>query len=507
MEIEGNHVSDLTGVRANEDLSKAMRNRIILGIGLAAIAIGALLSWQWFDRRTAASKGSPESAESERAIAAASNPEKIAAMDPDIRAVLELAGFFPGREGSGLQYLQSNWKPELIPMLLDAVTLTRNPDALRGLFGLLQAKTGQAYGYDLQAWYQWLWNQPVAEHPRYDEFKATYYSAIDSRFSEYFGSDRPRTIRLDEVRWGGVRQDGIPPLRGPKMIAAAEATYLEDDNIVFGIAVNGDVRAYPKRILAWHEMFVDTVGGVPVTGVYCTLCGTVILYESTTADGVQHDFGTSGFLYRSNKLMYDKATNSLWVTLLGKPVIGPLAETDATLKHRSVVTTTWGEWKRRHPETQVLSLDTGHRRNYGEGVAYQEYFATDDLMFNVPDLDERLKNKDEILGLLFPEQSEQPLAISADFLLENRVYHDRVGELDLVVLTDPTGANRVYDTGGLQFASYDGDRRAVDASGQAWEVTEDRLLGPDGEELGRLPAFRAFWFGWYSAYAHSRLVQ
>jgi hypothetical protein len=98
------------------------------------------------------------------------------------------------------------------------------------------------------------------------------------------------------------------------MISASEATYLDDDDVVFGIEVNGDVRAYPKRILAWHEMFVDTVGGIPVAGVYCTLCGTVILYE-TKVDGTNHEIGTSGFLYRSNKLMYDRATQSLWSTI------------------------------------------------------------------------------------------------------------------------------------------------------------------------------------------------
>ena len=148
---------------------------------------------------------------------------------------------------------------------------------------------------------------------------------------------------------------------------------------------NGDVRAYPKRILAWHELFTDEVGRVPVAGVYCTLCGTVILFE-TEHDGVRHELGTSGFLYRSNKLMYDRATQSLWSTFGGRPVIGPLAMEDIRLEVRSVVTTTWGEWRRRHPTTKVLSLNTGHRRDYSEGAAYREYFSTDELMFNVPKL-------------------------------------------------------------------------------------------------------------------------
>ena len=94
-------------------------------------------------------------------------------------------------------------------------------------------------------------------HPDYAEFKRLLYSPIDACFSEYF-SGKPKTlIRLDEVRWGGVVRDGIPPLKNPKMITASEAKWLKDDHVVFGVAINGDERAYPKRILAWHEMFKD----------------------------------------------------------------------------------------------------------------------------------------------------------------------------------------------------------------------------------------------------------
>ena len=168
-----------------------------------------------------------------------------------------------------------------------------------------------------------MWNREVSPYEQYAEVKAQLYRQIDPAFGVYFSSDRLTEVRLDEVVWGGVRQDGIPPLRAPKMLAAAEASYLDDGDIVFGLEVEGDVRAYPKRIMAWHEMFVDTVGGVPVAGVYCTLCGSMVLYE-TTRDGVEYSLGTSGFLFRSNKLMYDRDTQSLWNTLWGRPVIGPL---------------------------------------------------------------------------------------------------------------------------------------------------------------------------------------
>ncbi len=328
---------------------------------------------------------------------------------------------------------------------------------------------------------------------------------IDPKFAGYFSSDRTFKIRLDEIRWGGVKQDGIPPLRSPKMILAKEAKYLDDGNIVFGIEVNGDARAYPKRIMAWHEMFVDKVGETPVAGVYCTLCGSMILYK-TEHTGVNHQIGTSGFLYRSNKLMYDKQTQSLWNTLWGRPVVGPLADKSIELERMSVVTTTWGEWKKRHPQTKVLSLDTGHKRDYSEGTAYREYFATDELMFNVPKLDKRLKNKDEVLGLIFSQHADKPLAISVDYLSKNPVYHKNVGDMDFVVLTDKSGAARVYETKGVKFTDWDRERSVTDVNGDKWTLSESKLESSDGKELYRLPAHRAFWFGWYGAYSNTELI-
>jgi hypothetical protein len=292
------------------------------------------------------------------------------------------------------------------------------------------------------------------------------------------------------------------------MIAATEARYLADDHVVFAISIDGEARAYPKRIMAWHEMFVDSIKGIPLAGVYCTLCGTMILYETKRGD-VTHELGTSGFLYRSNKLMYDDATQSLWNTLWGEPVVGPLAEEGFRLKRRPIVTTTWGEWRRRHPETRVLSLETGYRRDYREGAAYRKYFATDRLMFAVPKLDNRMKNKAEVLALIFkaPTEASPPLAIAAEYLREHPLYHGKLGEVSFVIVTDSSGANRVYESGGENFASWDGDETLVDTDGDQWTLGEDALRTRQGRELSRLPAHRAFWFGWYSAHPDTGLIQ
>lgn len=403
------------------------------------------------------------------------------------------------------EYLESHWAPGFTAMALDVLSVSSASGRTERLVTLLEENTGQTFSLEIADWYEWLWSRPETRHPAYGDFKSALYSLIDPAFRAYFSSDRRIEIRLDEIRWGGVRQDGIPPLREPTMIAATEADYLDDSNIVFGLEVNGDARAYPKRILAWHEMFVDKIGGVDVVGVYCTLCGTMILYE-TGVDGRNHALGTSGFLYRSNKLMYDRATQSLWNTIWGVPVVGPLADQGIELKRLSVVTTTWREWRRRHEDTLVLSIETGHQRDYSEGAAYREYFATDELMFNVPVLDPRLHNKDEVFALL-GEGGSAPLAIASEFLARNPLLHEIVGGLSVVVLTDQSGAHRAYETADVEFVEWDRDRSLTDSGGILWTVDESRLLSADGRELERYPAHRAFWFGWYSAYPDTRLVQ
>jgi hypothetical protein len=436
---------------------------------------------------------------------------KDRSVDTDDNSVPRIDDFFnltdrdPHIVADAVSKIDNRWHPGNAIMMLECIRLAGSPRARQSARELLRRKTGEEFGFDLFQWHEPLWQQEYDPHPDYVEFKARLYEKIDTRFPEYFADTASATIRLDEIVWGGVRRDGIPPLTNPKMLAADEASYLEDSNVVFGVEINGDARAYPKRILAWHEMFKDTVGDESLCGVYCTLCGSVIVYR-TEFEGGHYELGTSGFLYRSNKLMYDQGTKSLWSTMTGQPVVGSLVGQGIQLERRSVVTTTWGEWRQRHPETTVLSLDTGFDRDYREGAAYAEYFATDELMFGVPFRDTRLKNKDEVLALRHDEFPDAQLAISATFLLEHPVHHDRVGEQDLVVLTDASGANRVYEANGQQFVEWDGEVTILDNQNGRWELSETELKGPSGEELGRLPAHRAFWFGWHAAYPDTRLV-
>jgi len=138
----------------------------------------------------------------------------------------------------------------------------------RQLYTFASEQRGIKYSNDSEAWQNWLWSQDYEPDPSYPQFKSDLYSKIDRNFADYFDNDREATIRLDEIVWGGVLQDGIPPLHSPKMLSAKAATYLGNNDVVFGIEVDGEARAYPKRILAWHEMFTDTIQGIPLAGVY-----------------------------------------------------------------------------------------------------------------------------------------------------------------------------------------------------------------------------------------------
>ena len=307
----------------------------------------------------------------------------------------------------GLRRIETTWQPEYAPMIVEVGSYARYDRHREKLESILQAKTGQSIRInppDLNnEWYRWLGKQPPLNSRKLNQLRADFYSAhaspLMNQLGEYFAGNPPTTIRCEEIRWGGVFRDMIFPIREPQIISVSQAEFLNDDNKIFGVEINGEARAYPRRILGHHEMIIDTIGGVPITGVYCPLCETMIAFHSRTTDGVQHVFGTSGYLYRSNKLMYDAATKSLWQTMTGEPVVGQLVGQGIVLEQSPVVTTTWGEWRRRHPETKTVSLeglpfvetnDHGFRTDYSEGNAYRGYFESDEIAYDVLETDDRL---------------------------------------------------------------------------------------------------------------------
>lgn len=397
---------------------------------------------------------------------------------------------------AALQALVARGELDVAPTLVFFMRVSREPQRIA-------AALSDLTGEPIADWHDavtWLEGRPdITPHESFAPLKLSFWRSIDPTFLQFFEGDRldpaKMRIRFEEIVWGGVQVDGIPSLDNPPLISADDAGYLRDDDLVFGVEINGDVRAYPLRIMGWHEMFNETIGGVPVALAYCTLCGAGILYE-TAVEGYDEPFvfGSSGFLYRSNKLMFDRQTNSLWNQFTGEPVVGPLVGTGVVLKIRPVVITSWADWRAQNPDTKVLSIETGHLRDYGSGVVYREYFDSPDLMFPALVRDESIvQRKDFVYGVRALGASKAwPIAA---FEAEP-VINDTVGALEIVLIGDPeTRTVRAYERAGRRFGAGD-DAATLSTSGGVWTITEATLNGPAGERLPRVPGHITYWFAW-----------
>lgn len=387
----------------------------------------------------------------------------------------------------------------------------------------MEALSGQTFGPDWRRWIEWYGSTDLTVPEGFVTWKGQMLRLIDPRFASFLQDSHPTTIRPEEILWGGVIVDGIPPLDNPTMILAAEADYLDPWDPVFGLSINGDSRAYPLRIIDWHEMANDVVGGVPVSIAYCTLCGAAIAYDGRGSDGNEYTFSSSGFLFRSNKLMYDRRTQTLWNQLTGEPVMGDLVGTDIELDILPIVLTTWDAWQMQHPDTVVVDENTGISRNYELGAAYGDYFAADITMFPVWQQSEARATKEFVYALRL---NDIPKAYPVELLAEAGVVNDVLADTAVVLIASrgivvsegesqragpveySSGAEvRAYEAGSYLFRPGPDADTVLDQAGNEWQVTEEALLGPDGEQLPRLSGHLAYWFGWYAFYPETLLYE
>lgn len=184
-------------------------------------------------------------------------------------------------------------------------------------------------------------------------------------------------VGFDEIRSGGPPPDGIPPVDDPKFLDVDEVDFLADNEPVLALEIDGDARAYPVQIMTWHEIVNDTVGGVPVAVSYCPLCNSAVAYDRRLDDRV-FDFGTSGLLYNSALVMYDRQTETLWSHFTGEGIVGELTGTD--LDVFPLATVSWQTFREANPDGVVLSRDTGFSRDYGRNP-YPGYDDVDGVPF------------------------------------------------------------------------------------------------------------------------------
>jgi hypothetical protein len=326
------------------------------------------------------------------------------------------------------------------------------------------------------------------------------FDGVLVRFPEFFPDGVKHAIPLDEI-FHGANKDGIPALTNPQTIPAVAADYLNDTDLVLGIAQNGESRAYPLRILNFHEIVNDTLGGRPIVVTFCPLCGTGIGFDPIV-DGAVIEFGVSGLLYNNDLLMYDRGTQtpSLWVQAIGEAVVGP--QTGALLDLLPITQAEWGEWKTAHPDTTVLSPATGFKYDY-ESNPYTGYESTDWVLIPLAGGENRrISRKTKVLGLCVNGVKK---AYVLDELRSKQVVNDEVAGVPIVLIASAISDSvRVYERENRRFFGRKGEgtsplQLVEIGTNDVWELKEDSLVHPKiGDSLARIPnAFVSFWFAWF----------
>lgn len=297
------------------------------------------------------------------------------------------------------------------------------------------------------------------------------------------------TIHPDELVQGCPGMDCIPSIDNPGF-ETGEVNWLEDSERVIGVEINGDARAYPLKILSKHEIVNDNVGGEPVAVTYCPLCRSGVTY-SREVENETLEFGVSGKLIDANLVMYDRSTESYWNQISGKAIVGPRVPQELELKFSSI--TTWGKWKEGHPDTKVLSRNTGiYSASTYERDSYAGYEDSERVGFGVEDVDDRLPSKELVYGINFDNNSK---AYTAEDLETESLIRDRIGEETVLIFKNPddgTVVALVKEDDGFNFTLE--EERIVDSQGNSWNFEGEQINGTG--EMQKINPQGFYWFAW-----------
>ena len=336
-------------------------------------------------------------------------------------------------------------------------------------------------------------------------------SALDTMLSDEFPEP---LIDPDEVISGGPPPDGIPPIDDPAFLDVVDNLELLPANEpVVVVEINGDAKAYPVRAMVWHEIVNDTVGGVPVSVTYCPLCNSAATYERTI-DGVETTFGTSGRLFASALVMYDRATETLWTHYNGQAVIGVLAGAEL-VEHPSPLMA-WEQFRSTYPTGKVLDwTQSGFNRDYGRNP-YSGYDDPDKSPFLFRGtLDDRAAAMQRVVGV---EHNGSSAAFALDVVSGGvgQATDVLVGDSRVVILWVPGQASALDDvqvSGGRDVGSaavfvpkaggrdltfsYDGEHFIDAETSSVWLLNGEAIEGElAGERLEQIPHLDTFWFAW-----------
>lgn len=246
-------------------------------------------------------------------------------------------------------------------------------------------------------------------------------------------------VPLDEIVPGGPPRDGIPAIDRPNFVSVEEAqAFVHDNTLGIFVEVNNDRRFYPFNILTWHEIVNDVVGGKPLAVTFCPLCASALVFEREV-NGKILDFGTSGMLYQSNLVMYDRQTESLWSQILGKSIVGKLSGTEL-LPYPSN-TLLFSTVKEKVPNAKVLSVDTGYERDYQHNP-YYDYEASDEIIFPIKNKDARLPAKTYVWTISIDGKMKSYVY---DELIKKKRLQDTLNGHELEITVDEMQQIRIID--------------------------------------------------------------
>ncbi len=238
-------------------------------------------------------------------------------------------------------------------------------------------------------------------------------------------------VPVNEILSGGPPRDGIPAINNPQFISASETT-LAGDAKVIGVRSGEETKAYPIKILNWHEVVNDKINGVAIVITYCPLCGSGVVFRSEV-NGKNLTFGVSGLLYNSDVLLYDRENESLWSQLRSGAVTGPLSGTALEMFPSQMVT--WNQWRSRYPNTLVLTEETGFARDYARDP-YIGYAQTEDIYFPISNFSNKLHSKEIVLGVeINGNYKAYPVS---DLKGKNGTITDKFQGTDLTIAFDKT---------------------------------------------------------------------
>jgi hypothetical protein len=301
-------------------------------------------------------------------------------------------------------------------------------------------------------------------------------------------------VPLDKIKSGGPPPDGIPSIDHPKFVKVSEGdSFVSNEDLVIGVRHNGETKAYPLFIMTWHEIVNDYFGNEPVAVTYCPLCFTNQVFERQI-NGKDVEFGTSGKLYNSNLVMYDRLTGSYWSQALGLAIKGELTGTELDKIPFDVLL--WKDWKSLHPETVVLTTDTGHIRPY-DSDPYSDYFKDPRVLFPVDNQDDRIPKKEIILGF---ENDGIYKAYKLSDVESKKVVNDKIGDQNVVIVSTIPNMARAFDSNVdgeiLEFTIKD-DKITDIQTKSVWDVEGRATSGElKNKQLKRLTYDPGFWFEW-----------